>query len=784
MPWAGAPAPVDGRTSGGALSPHGSHVALKAVLDPGADAPEGALATVAVHDGRASRLARLGALSFVLSDADGLPSTSTDHLARFEPWGWTVTSRAGDVAARVRVTFVAEDAVLLALRLENESESSQSLGVRLHVQDGQAAPDGADVLLAVGDATLAAGGTSELAIEQAGAPARLRVGAVELAGGASSTTTVMLGFGGDAGEARLARDRGLAAFASRDADDAWQGQTDAFEAVRAAAACSELPGPEAEAAHRLAVAALWSAPYAARAALTHGLLSAAKSRDNAFLGSDLPAQAIGVSSWDPGFGLGALLGQIDALADDSHVPYRFDDELVRAPLSNGSMPPVQAQALATVLRWGAVLPQEERARVARRMEAVAAWWPTNRDFRRAGLLVHGSPEEAGRPGSRRWPIVGGQSEAAYFEAPDLAATFVEFLEALATLEEDVPDGDPETLRVRAEELRRQLHEDLYDGERGVWVDLDTRTTEQGDVIGPFSIAPLAAGLVHDEDRAARALDEALLEPDVLWGDDDGPRLPIPSLAHDVAGLEAADRPSWIEDVALALRALSRYGRGGEAARLEERVLTLVSSRPEGLYDRYYGGPIPDDAPPALQPGRAAAELLGILHRDHERERYILAGETRIEGRIGVARFLGDLARLVDLGARARLPRMVLEATDPEAPLEDRGTLRLTLEPSCDVAAGEVVEIALPALGPFHWSAEDGSASGRTTGSFAAEVGRAYLLEPLRLRGGGCACEVGAGSGERGAGAILVLLGIGFTAAARRPARGARRSRSPRGPRPT
>jgi hypothetical protein len=771
VPWTGAPAPVDGRTSGGALSPHGSHVSLKAVLDGDADTPVGALATVAIHDGRASRRARLAALSLVLSDGDGVPLTSTEHAALFEPWGWSVTSRAGDVAVQVRVFFVAEDAMLLAARLDNEASFPRSLAVGFDVGDGQAAPDGADILVAVGDATLAAGGASGLAIEAAGPPARLRVDALELDGGASWTSTVMLGFGAEADEARRARDRGLVAFASRDADEAWQEQAEAFEVVRGAAACSELEGPEAETAHRLAVAALWSARYAPRAALTHGLLSAAKSRDNAFLGSDLPAEAVALASWDPDFGLGALLGQIEALADDSHVPYRFDDELVQSPLPNGSMPPVQAQALAATLRWGAVLPEDERARVVRRLEAVAAWWPTNRDFRRAGLLVHGSPEEAGRPGSRRWPIVGGESEASYFEAPDLAATFVEFLEALAELEEDVPDGDPETLRVRAEELRRQIHEDLYDGERGVWVDLDTRTTERAEVVGPFAIAPLAAGLVHDEDRVQRALDEALLAPDVLWGDEDGPRLPIPSLAHDTAGLEAADRPTWIEDVALALRALSRYGRGDEAARLEERLLALVSSHAEGLYDRYYAGEIPADAPPALQPGRGAAELLGILHRDHERERFVLPEETRIEGRIGVARFLGDLGRLVDLGARVRLPRLVLESADPEVPLEDRGALRLTLEASCDVAAGEVVEIELPALGPFHWSAEDGAASGSTTGSFAAEVGRTYLLEPLRLRGGGCVCEVAGGrGGQWGTGAATVLLGAGLLLLLRRSRR--------------
>jgi len=774
VPWTGAPAPVEGRTSGGALSPHGSHVGLKAVLDAGEEPVAGALAAIAIHDGRASRLARLAVASVVLLDGEGAPLAPTDPAVVFEPWGWAVTSRSGDVAARVRVSFVAEDAILLSVRLDNEASFPRTLSVVLDVDDGQAAPDGADVLVTVGDATLAAGGAGSLAIDDEGPPARLVLGAPELEGGASATTTVMLGFGAEADEARRARDRGFVAFASRDADLAWQEQADSFEAVRAAAACSELEGREAEQIQRLAVSALWNARYAPRAALTRTLLSAAKSRDNAFLGSDLPAQAIALTAWDPEAGLGALLGQIDALADDSHVPYRFDDELVRDPLPNGSMPPVQAQALVAAARWGAVLSADERGRVARRLDAVSAWWPTNRDFRRAGLLVHGSPEEAGRPGSRRWPIVDGTSEAAYFEAPDLASTYVEFLLALADLEEDVPDGDPETLRAHAEDVRRQLHDDLWDGERGVWLDLDTRTTERATVVGPFTIAPLAAGLARDEDAVQRALDETLLEPDVLWGDEDGPRLPVPELAYDTPDLDAAERPSWVEDVALALRALSRYGRADEAGRLEERVLALVASRPEGLYDRYYAGELPADGPPALQPGRAAAELLGILHRDHERERFVLSGETRIEGRIGEARFLDDLGRLVHLGERARIPRLVLESADPEEPLEDRGAWRLTLDESCDVAAGESVDVELPALGPFHWIAEDGSASGRATGSFPAVVGKTYRLEPLRLRGGGCACEVGARGAEAGHCALALLGAALVLAGTRRPARSLRR----------
>ncbi len=767
VPWTGAPAPVDGRTSGGALSPHGSHVGLKAVLDGGDEEPlAGALATVAIHDGRASRLARLAVTSLLLLDGDGTPLAPEDHAVVFEPWGWTVTSRAGDVAARVRVSFVAEDAILLAVRLDNEASFPRTLGVVLHVDGGQAAPDGADVLVTLGDATLAAGGAGGLVIDDEGPPAHLALGAPELEAGASATTTVMLGFGADAHEARRTRDRGFVAFASRDADQAWQEQADSFETVRAAAACGELEGREAEQIQRLAVAALWNAGYAPRGALTRTLLSAAKSRDNAFLGSDLPAQAVALAAWDPEAGLGALLGQIDALADDSHVPYRFDDELVRAPLPNGSMPPVQAQALVAAARWGAVLSADESDRVARRLDAVAAWWPTNRDFRRAGLLVHGSPEEAGRPGSRRWPIVDGESEAAYFEAPDLAATYVEFLEALADLEDDVPDGDPQTLRAHAEEVRHQLHDDLWDGERGVWLDLDTRTTERATVVGPFAIAPLAAGLARDEDAVQRALDETLLEPDVLWGDEDGPRLPVPELAYDTPDLEAGERPSWIEDLALALRALSRYGRTDDAARLEERVLALVASRPEGLYDRYYAGELPADAPPALQPGRAAAELLGILHRDHERERFVLSGETRIEGRIGEARFLDDLARLVHLGERARLPRLVLESADPEEPLEERGAWLLTLEESCDIAIGETVDVELPALGPLHGLAADGSASGRTTASCPAVVGKPYRLERRRLRGGGCACEVGASVSEAGSSA-LALLGAALVLAGTR-----------------
>ena len=39
---------------------------------------------------------------------------------------------------------------------------------------------------------------------------------------------------------------------------------------------------------------------------------AAKSADNAFFGSDVPAQARAIATWDPTLALDALLGQLDA----------------------------------------------------------------------------------------------------------------------------------------------------------------------------------------------------------------------------------------------------------------------------------------------------------------------------------------------------------------------------------------------------------------------------------------------------------------------------------------
>ena len=58
VPWTGAPAPVDGRTVGGALSPYGSHLGAKAILDPDADVPATSLAATALLDGRTGRQGR------------------------------------------------------------------------------------------------------------------------------------------------------------------------------------------------------------------------------------------------------------------------------------------------------------------------------------------------------------------------------------------------------------------------------------------------------------------------------------------------------------------------------------------------------------------------------------------------------------------------------------------------------------------------------------------------------------------------------------------------------
>jgi uncharacterized protein (TIGR03382 family) len=93
---------------------------------------------------------------------------------------------------------------------------------------------------------------------------------------------------------------------------------------------------------------------------------------------------------------------------------------------------------------------------------------------------------------------------------------------------------------------------------------------------------------------------------------------------------------------------------------------------------------------------------------------------------------------------------------------------LLLEPSCDVAAGEIVDVSLPALGPFHWETEDGRDTGRDTVTLPAEVGRVYLVQPLRLRGGGCACRLPpAGATDHGAAAAAALLATAVLASLRR-----------------
>ncbi|MBI2895654.1 MAG: hypothetical protein HYY06_19005 [Deltaproteobacteria bacterium] len=721
VPWTGAPAYVERRTAGGALAAFGGHFGVKAILDPDDEVGEEAAAAVALLDGRSDGRGRLAAIW--TEPAQG------ERSVRFAPWGWE--------DGPLRVFWIERDALVIAIR---DAGSALVLGAGGAREDSGGAAvdlDGARTSIWIGDA--------------GGAPAITTTDRrSELRG---PTGAFVIGAGDDATAAAEAGLRGLDALDTLGgAEAAWDRRAADFGARVAAASCSDVPGEEARRILEMAVAALSASAYAPRGDLERAMLSAARSLDNGFYGSDVPRQAMAVASFDPALARDALLGQLGAIADDSHVPFRFDDALARDPLPNGSLPPLQAQAFRAAIGMGVALSEDELDDTVRVLQSVAAWWRTNRDFRREGLLVHGSHAESGFVDSPRWPFVAGEgdeleSEAQFFEAPDLNSDFLEYLEALADLETASGEDSGRT-RERADELREDIDEELWDEEQGIWADLDTRTVLPTTTVGPHVVWPLAAGVTRDEERARRVVRDVLLADDRLWGDDDGPRPPLPSVAYDSPAydpLAAAVRP---ESLLQALRALSRYGFEDEADRLRGRVLALVASRPEGLYDRYFvDGARDDDDPPVFQPGRTAAIVLGILHSDHERERFVMSEDTAIAGRIARARFIDDGARLYEADPEGnRLPRVVLESIDG-VPLVERPAVRVTLQASCDVPDGTMWEIELPALSPLRWSEESGDRSGRTGDTFVVRVGSPVVVHPLVIQGGGCACATGAGPGE-------------------------------------
>jgi mannosylglycerate hydrolase MGH1-like protein len=733
LPVTGGPWYVDGRILGGALATHGSHFGLEAILDPDAGVVEPAAAALALHDGRTSGSGRLASLWLS-------PATATDRRVRFEPWGWEDSTNEIDA----QVFWLDTDVFAIA---------TQRTPVDLQVSMNGGRQDGDAVVLE---------GPRSVALWIADPAGAMRLQAADPRTSALGPSGVyVIGVGDDAGQAEAAGHRGLDALAAAgSAAAAFDREASAFGVQLAAAACPDVAG--ADDLQRLAVAALASAAYAPRGRLTRTLLSRARSMDNGFFGADVPRQAAAIASFDPALARDALLGQLEAVEDegDFHVPYRFDDGLEVAP---GSMTPVQAQFLLRSLEAGVSLSSDEMEESVTRLAHYVDWLHLERDFGEDQLLVHGSHVESGFPESPRWPFVDGESQAIFFEAPDISADFYEYLGALSALDDQV-GRDDDADRRRARSLREAVEEELWDEDEGVYQDLDTRDEEFGSVITPHVLWPLAAGITLDPERADAIIDGQVLDPDRLLGDEDGPRPPMPSVAYDSAGfgeLSPNATAVHLESLEAALRALFRYGREAEAERLRERILELVRSRPSGLYDRYLVEgdrcdpgvpPLPD--PPVFQAGAAAAILLGVLHGDYQRQRFVQLHENIVTGRIGEARFIDDDARLfVAHPQRGLLPRVVLSSLDG-GPLADRGPVKIELQPTCDVPDGTLVQVELPALAPFRYAMEGGGPSGRTDGSFVALVGAGWVVRPLAVRGGGCTCQA-AGTGNPGA--LLCLL---------------------------
>jgi len=237
--------------------------------------------------------------------------------------------------------------------------------------------------------------------------------------------------------------------------------------------------------------------------------------------------------------------------------------------SKYTQPPVMTWSMERLMRWNTLPPDEDfECQIYEPLRDYNAWLYENRRHQH-GLFFWAHPYESGIDNSPRFSSRDEQifSNTKRFSSPDICAYVVLQNEMLASMAMMLGrDGDAESYRNRADELREAVNEFLWD-------DVDQFYYDHDEVTNGFirhktiaGLLPLWAG-IPDASRA-EALRQQILDPKLF-----NTEIPLPSVSK--ADLEFSKDmwrgPVWINTAYAVIQGLKRYGFNSDVADLSFRL---------------------------------------------------------------------------------------------------------------------------------------------------------------------------------------------------------------------
>ncbi len=219
-------------------------------------------------------------------------------------------------------------------------------------------------------------------------------------------------------------------------------------------------------------------------------------------------------------------------------------------------------------------------RYYQRLKKYVDHWTWFKDHDKNGLSVW---QGAGHSGmDNQWSRCG-EDDAQNVEGVDLNCYIYMELKAMAEISAAIGLVDEQKdFQQRAEQLARNINEQLWDENDGFYYDRNEQTGHWVKVQSVAAFIPLWAGIVP-ADRAKRLIEEHLLDENRFWLN-----YPVatyaktePDYYQSIEGIECNWRgPAWIPTNYMIMHGLMDYGYWEEARQLAERSFSMAIEEEE------------------------------------------------------------------------------------------------------------------------------------------------------------------------------------------------------------
>jgi len=547
------------------------------------------------YNRRPARLGeRLLALSVIGEDGREIIGPKAKGQTRHYPHGIERTTEAGSLVLRELVSFIGEDSVALAVRVENRGSDPKIVSVKLSGSlvidggktaraafengllvidaviprtDGRDPDETFDVTLAVRSASPVASWDASLAGHE------LVTEPVGLMTNHHLDTVFVLGM--TIGDHALAVERALAE-APKSLKELRHASSERWNSVFAS---MPVPPTHKELYYHCGFVLMQNLYPAIGLYSPYTAGCPAKGHYCAHWVWDSAFHAVGLSEWSPKLARDAVDILAANIEDDGRVPL-FVCPTWRRPEPD-SQPPVIA--------WAAAVTQQREAdtdffgRIYDPLRRFNRFWFEHRDIDGDGLCEYQGPVESGWDTTPRFE---GSSWDRRFAALDLNSFLVVQMRCLSLMARELgkPDEAAEWQR-KATELAARIVDVMYDPDYGIFWDRWVHTHEPNKVLTPACFMPLWAGVPIERDVAEAMIRTYLLSEEHFWGD-----VPFPIVARSDPRYTPHDYwrgPVWIHFAYFMTEVLHKYGFEAEAAQARERLLDMAEAG--SFIGEYYHG---------------------------------------------------------------------------------------------------------------------------------------------------------------------------------------------------